>query len=265
MAETESSVLAFGRRDQQRVVLKVIKQPGDEWRSGAVLQAFDGKGTVRIFDYVDGALLLERVSPGTSLVSATLNGGDDEATEVLADVIGRMSPREVTSVVPTVEDWSQGFDRYDASANRPLPGRLVDQARTVYVQLCRSQSRRRLLHGDLHHGNVLLDAERGWLAIDPKGVVGEPEYEIGAALRNPIERPAWFLSPATITARLDRFADRLHLNRERMVRWAFAQAVLSAVWAVEDGLRVDGRHPWLELARTLHGLSSAQPNDESLR
>jgi streptomycin 6-kinase len=53
--------------------------------------------------------------------------------------------------------------------------------------LCSSQRYRRLLHGDLHHGNVLHDSERGWVAIDPKGVLGEPEYEIGVALRNPIE------------------------------------------------------------------------------
>jgi streptomycin 6-kinase len=81
MAETESSVLVFGRRDDQPVVVKVVKRVGDEWQSGAVLQAFEGNGVVRVFDYTDGALLLERLSPGNSLVSMALTGNDEQATE----------------------------------------------------------------------------------------------------------------------------------------------------------------------------------------
>jgi streptomycin 6-kinase len=159
-----------------------------------------------------------------------------------------MSPQECTAVVPTVEDRSRGFERYAASGNTQLPRTLVDEAHRVYAALCASQTRRRLLHGDLHHGNVLLDSERGWLAIDPKGVVGEPEYEVGAALRNPIEKPDVFLRLPTITARVEHFADRLRLDSERIVAWTFAQAVLSAVWAIEDGIPLGGDHPWIALA-----------------
>ena len=61
----------------------------------------------------------------------------------------------------------------------------VERAQRLYVGLCASQTSTRLLHGDLHHYNILRDGDRGWVAIDPKGVVGEVEYEIGAALRNP--------------------------------------------------------------------------------
>ena len=64
------------------------------------------------------------------------------------------------------------------------------------------------------------------VAIDPKGVVGEPEYEVGAALRNPYEYPALFTDPAPIERRVDRFTRKPHLNRDRILTWAFAQAVL---------------------------------------
>src|SRR5688572_1087931 len=66
IAETESSILAFGRREDQPVVLKVIRNRGDEWRAGEVLDAFEGKGVVRVLDYDEGAMLLERLSPGQS-------------------------------------------------------------------------------------------------------------------------------------------------------------------------------------------------------
>lgn len=59
-----------------------------------------------------------------------------------------------------------------------------------------------LLHGDLHHYNVRFDRDHGWNAIDPKGVVGEFEYEVGALLRNPIKQPEIFTDPATIERRI---------------------------------------------------------------
>lgn len=62
--ETESSILAFGRRDDRPVVLKVIRNRGDEWRCGEILEAFDGRGTVRVYEHVEGAILLERLIPG---------------------------------------------------------------------------------------------------------------------------------------------------------------------------------------------------------
>lgn len=250
--ETESSILAFGRRDDQPVVLKVIRQRGDEWRSGEILDAFEGKGVVRVYDYVAGAMLLERLRPGTPLVRIALNGGGDEqATGILAEVIGKMSPRSSGSTVPTVAQWAKGFERHIASGNAQVPARLLREAHRVYTQLCDSQSRVRLLHGDLHHYNVLFDADRGWLAIDPKGVVGEVEYEVGAALRNPVERSELFAEPSAIEQRVECFARALKLDATRILAWGFAQAVLSAIWAVEDGFAVEPTNPWIALANAI--------------
>jgi streptomycin 6-kinase len=233
IVETENSVLAFGHRDQQPVVVKVIERTGDESFSGAVLEAFDGRGVVRVLAYVDGAVLLERLKPGWSLFD--VDGIDDEeATEILAEVIGRMSPATPPDTAPTVEAWSDGFRRYAARGTEEIPPALIEAARRLYAELCDSQSSVRLLHGDLHHHNVLLDIQRGWLAIDPKGVVGELAYEVGAALRNPIERPAMFTAPETIERRVAHFAGVLGLRTERVLGWAFAQAILAAIWEVED-------------------------------
>jgi streptomycin 6-kinase len=249
--ETESSILVFGRRDDQPVVLKVIRNRADEWRSGEILDAFDGKGVVRVYDYVEGAMLLERLRPAKSLASLALNGGDDQATEILAEVIGKMSPRQPVSTAPTVQEWAKGFERHAVSGNAQIPKRLLVEAHRVYSELCGSQSRPRLLHGDLHHYNVLFDSDRGWLAIDPKGVVGELEFEVGAALRNPHERPELFAEPAAIEKRVERFARVLSLDATRTLAWGFAQAVLSAIWAAEDGLAVEPDHPWIALANAI--------------
>ena len=72
-----------------------------------------------------------------------------------------------------------------------------------------------LLHGDLQHYNVLFDNQRGWTAIDPKGVVGELEYELGALLRNPIELPDVFTNPERIKHRLEILTTALQLDYSR--------------------------------------------------
>lgn len=246
--ETESSFIGFGRRGSQPVVLKVLRRPGDEWRSGEILNAFGGRGVVQVYEHIEGAVLLERLRPGNSLVEMALNGRDDEATEILADVIQKMSPCRSVNQCATVQDWAKGFERYAASGDDQIPKNLVEEGHRIYSQLCDSQSQPRLLHGDLQHYNVLWDSDRGWLAIDPKGVVGEIEYEIGAALRNPCERPELFASQSTIERRLERFVSRLNLDFKRALAWGFAQAILSAIWDVEDGFAVDSRNPALMLA-----------------
>lgn len=111
-----------------------------------------------------------------------------------------------------------------------------------------------LLHGDLQHYNVLFDNARGWVAIDPKGVVGELEYEIGAILRNPVEQPEIFADPSVIKGRLETLTSHLHLDYSRALRWSFAQAVLSAIWSVEDGYHINPSAPSLILAHALQQL-----------
>lgn len=249
--ETESSSVSFVTRDNQSLVLKVIKQENDEWRAGEVLNAFAANGVARVFQHIGGAMLLERLQPANSLADLSLAGGDEEATGILASVIEKMSPTATPHDCPKVEDWGKGFERYLATGDERIPRRLVDAAQRVFAEMSASQSSPRLLHGDLHHYNVLFDSQRGWLAIDPKGVVGEVEYEIGAILRNPFERPELFLSRSTIERRIEQLTAKLKLNRERVLAWAFAQAVLSAIWGIEDGFEIDSSNPSLKLAQTL--------------
>jgi streptomycin 6-kinase len=246
--ETDSSWIAYGRRRELPVVLKAFKRPNDEWRSGEILAAFEGRGAVQVYEHVPGALLMERLSPGTALVELSLNGRDDEATEILADVIGRMSAREPTRSCPTVADWGRSFTA-DTAGNISVG--LVREAQEIFEELARSQVSPSLLHGDLHHYNVLFDRDRDWLAIDPKGVVGEIEYEFGAALRNPVERPDLFADARTVEKRLNVLAARLRIDAERVLRWTFAQAVLAALWKLEDGADLTPQDGFIRLAEEI--------------
>ena len=253
--ETQGSFLGFGICAETPVVLKVSKHPGDEWHSGEVLGAFGGAGTVRVLEFTGGAALLERLDPAKELVEIVRTGNDEEATQILCGVIGQMAHHEAPAHCPTLADWGRGFDRGPFDQ---IPFNLLREARELYMKLESSQNQTMLLHGDLQHYNVLFDSERGWVAIDPKGVVGELEYELGAIVRNPVESPEFYISSQVIERRLRMLTNALNLDYRRALQWSFAQAVLSAIWDIEDGFEVEGDHHSLQLAREIRSILVSQ-------
>jgi streptomycin 6-kinase len=247
---TETSVLVYGQRAGKPVVIKLAKRAGDEWRSGEIAAAFGGRGVVQVYEQVGGAALLEHVQPGEQLASLAAAGRDDEATDILATLLGRMSPGDAPTGCPTVDEWGAAFANYLGTGDERVPRALVEPAQRIYAELCVTQRNPALLHGDLQHYNVLRDDKRGWLAVDPKGVIGELEYELGAMLRNPRGQPSLY-TLAAVERRLERFGAALGLDIERARAWGFAQAVLSAIWLTEDGHELRADEPSLLLARAL--------------
>jgi streptomycin 6-kinase len=234
---TATGVVQFVRRGAEPLVLKLIAHD-DETDQPLALAAWSGCGAVRLVEHDGRVMLMERAVPGRPLRDLVLAGRDDEATGVICDVIERLGRAPACDLARfrTVEDWGLGFARVRTPALASgVEAELIDRAASLYRDLCASQGPRRLLHGDLQHYNILEDERRGWLAVDPKAVVGEAAYETGAALRNPIEAPELFADPAIIVRRASLMSERLGLDRDRLIAWCFAQAVLSALWAIEDG------------------------------
>ncbi len=203
------------------------------------LRLYDGRGCVRLLaaDAEWGALLLERLRPGTMLSAVA----DDERTTAIAAGVMRQlwRPAPPGHAFPTVARWAAGLERLRTrfeGGTGPLPRHLVERAEALFAELLPSMAEPVLLHGDLHHFNILAAGRQPWLAIDPKGVVGEPAYEVGALLRNPFPQLLQMARPGQILARrVDQLAAELGFDRERLLGWGLAQAVLSAWWSIEDG------------------------------
>ncbi|MCU1264326.1 MAG: aminoglycoside/hydroxyurea antibiotic resistance kinase [Acidobacteria bacterium] len=222
-----------------QIVLKIGIPENQELHTEiAALRLYDGKGMARLIDAQPekGVLLIERILPGVPLTSET---DDSVATEIAAEIMRSLClPAPINHSFPSTAKWFSGFGRLRekfAGGTGPLPESLVSRAEDLSTQLLESSSANVVLHGDLHHENILRSDRQRWLAIDPKGVVGEPCYEVGAFMRNPIEL---FGSPATAVAAVERrfkiLGEVLGFDRDRMAAWAFAQAVLSAWWCLED-------------------------------
>ena len=226
------------REDSAEVVLKVGVPNSELLTEIEALRRFDGQGIVQLLDADPelGILLLERLKPGAPLSKLA----DDElATSIAVQVMRQLwRPAPPEHPFPMVAKWAAGLERLRrrfGGGTGPLPGEWVETAENLFGELIGSMAEPVLLHGDLHHENILSAERQPWLALDPKGVVGEPAYEVGALLRNPI--PGLLAQPhpeRTLARRVDQLAEELGLERARLVGWGLAQAVLSAWWNVED-------------------------------
>ena len=227
------------RADGTPVVLK-IGAPNPELRTALeALRHFDGRGAVRLLDAdaERGALLLERAVPGTPL--STLDD-DHEATRIAATVMRRLwRPPPSGHAFPTVAQWAAGLQKYRerfAGTTGPLPTRLVSKAEALMADLLRSAAEPVLLHGDVHHFNIVSAGPARWVAIDPKGVVGERAYEVARFLHNPpgvLTRPD---AARLVRQRVDAMAEVLDLDPQRVLAWGFCKTLLSAWWGLEDGM-----------------------------
>lgn len=234
--------------DGTEAVLKAGVPDKEIQREAAALRAFDGRGSVRLLDADTdtGLLLLERLRPGAVLTTLAEEASDTEATRIAASVMrGLWRPAPPGHEFPTVGDWGQGFARLRARFGGgvgPLPRAWVEEAESLFAELLASSAPPVLLHGDLHHDNILSAERQPWLAIDPKGLVGEPAYEVGALLRNlwP-DRHMHQNTQRLLDRRARQLAEELELDLARVRGWAVAQAVLSAWWGIEDG---DGDSDW---------------------
>jgi streptomycin 6-kinase len=202
------------------------------------LAAFAGRGAIRLLraDLDRGALLLERVTPGWRLRDL-VPARDSEATSAAVGVMRRLHvPPPPGGTIPDLVGQARAFDDYvtvhgDAG---PLPLDLVVRAGGLMRELCAAATGRVVLHGDLHHDNILRATREPWLAIDPHGVVGDPGYELGALLYNPDPDNRDEALIALVPSRVEQLADELSMPPDRVVAWGFVKAVLSDVWSAED-------------------------------
>jgi len=252
------------RTDGTPVVLKAHAPTGEFAEETRTLRLFDGHGMVRLLaDSVeDEVVVLEYLRPGTSLreikddvqaisiAAAVMKRlwrpalkDDVQAISIAATVMKRLwQPAPKNHMLATTAGWGKGFlrlrQRYNGG-NGPFPQALLEEAETLFTELSASMAIPMLLHGDLHQDNILASERNGWIAIDPKGLVGEPAYETGAILRNFFPELLTMPDPQSVLARrIDQFAEELNVDRVRVRGWGLSQAVLAAWWSVEDSGQV---------------------------
>jgi streptomycin 6-kinase len=230
-----SLVVPVGQRDGSEAVLKLnFPEPESENEADA-LAFWDGRGAVRLLARDDDrrALLLERCRPGSSLWEVS---AEDEANEIAAGVLARLwrgeAPEDPFRRLETEAlRWADELPLRWEATGRPFERSLVDRAVGFLRDAVASPGEPTLVHQDLHGGNILRAQQDSWLAIDPKPLAGEREFDTASLLRDRRNELIGDLHPERrVRRRLDLLCERLGLERERMQGWGVAHAL---AWGYE--------------------------------
>lgn len=210
----------------------------DERRGYLPLEYWNGGGGARLLARSEHgeAMLIERATGQRSLAAIARSGtkGDDEATMILCDAIANLQkPRgpAPAGLIP-LDLWFK--DLFPAAARH---GGLLARAAAEASALLPRQQEIMPLHADLHHDNVLDFEERGWLAIDPKAVIGDRAFEYTILFCDPDladPEPPVAVAPGAFERRLEIVLAKSGLERQRLLRWIIAWCGLSASWFLED-------------------------------
>jgi len=227
--ETPSSLLLPVRHNGVPAMLKIAREK-EERRGAAVMAWWNGDGAATVLARHGDALLMERAAGPRSLAAMVADGKDDEASRILCEVtmhIHAERPGLPSELVPLTH-WFEAL----APAARTHGG-LLAKADAAAEALLADARDVVVLHGDIHHGNVLDGGERGWLAIDPKGLLGERTFDFVNILRNPDAAAA--LAPGRFQHQVEVLAGAAAVERQRLLDWTLAFAGLSAAWHLADG------------------------------
>lgn len=219
------------------VVLKLSFEKESLRKEKDVLKAFEERGGVRVLDYNEelGALLLEKVVPGKSLADI---GNDQKEVEQFCHVFHRLHQKQDSinsEGVPTLVEWFSALGRYrkNEGTTGVIPEEEMILVEQLLEELIQTTITPVLIHGDLHHGNILKNQGGGWKVIDPKGLFGDIHFETIQYLLNYIDRHA---DPDTVLERRIRWmSSYLNLNQIRITKWGIVRGVLEACWALENG------------------------------
>lgn len=231
LAQTMTSRIYIATQGNEKVILKLLSSSEvDEQRGAFALRYFDGHGAVKLLRYDDGAQLMEYAS-GNVLVTLVERGADESATHIIAQVIKQL--HSVSQDAPSdglvrLDSWFKALLEKAAGEKQAGIDSIYVRGASLAERLLGDQQEIRVLHGDIHHYNIRY-SPRGWLAFDPKGVVGERTYDCANTLCNPVmpelvHNETRLLNTATL------LADALALEVWRVLAFTYIYACLNASW-----------------------------------
>ena len=225
---TRSSSLLPVRQSGVPAMLKIALSE-EERRGGVLMSLWNGEGAARVLAKDGDAILLERAEDGRSLTELVRSGKDDEASCIICSIVAKLHAvknRPFGGLIPL----SQWFRELEPAVARH--GGILLKSAAAARDLLSTPRDVVALHGDIHHDNILDFGERGWLAIDPKGLLGERGFDYANIFCNPHEIAT---APGRLSRQASMVSEASGLERTRLLQWVLAYAGLSAAWFVNHG------------------------------
>lgn len=250
------TVLEVTRAGGEIDIVKILKPKvlEDSLRGADFMAWRDGVGCVRLIGRSDDLLLMEHAGKVT-LRDHLETHGDAEATRIAADVLMEYHrPSDIAppaSLMPLSRYFKSLFEKAETDRRDGITGPFIEAAEMAET-LIADQRDIKPLHGDLHHENIML-GPRGWLIIDPAGLIGDAALDVANMFSNPLDRFDLTRNEERIASMATVFAETLSRDVRTILRYAFAYGCLSAAWHEEDGNAKD-RDAELAVAAAVRGV-----------
>ncbi|WP_228397818.1 aminoglycoside phosphotransferase family protein [Limnobaculum xujianqingii] len=213
-----------------RLAMLKIPLSAEERRGSRLMIGWNGQGAAQVLKQDHDAILLEYLSGEQSLLEMAIGGQDDRATRIICQVTNRLHAQQIPSYsgLVSLPEWFKSL----SLAVKSQSG-IFSRAESIACRLFSQPQDTRILHGDIHHGNILDAGERGWLAIDPKGLSGERGFDFANIFCNP--RADIATNPQRFSRRLEIVSETANIECNRLLAWIISWSALSAAWFIEDG------------------------------
>lgn len=235
------------------VVLKI----GDP-SSGEILKEFNtlcqynGSKFCRVFnaDIENGVILEECVLPGNPL-------RDENSLEKRLSVFcplykGLHFAPTQAELYPTYTEWVNRITDYMSKRQDCKELYLhMKKARDIYLSLSTLYTQKVLLHGDLHHDNILLGKDGGYVIIDPKGVIGDPIFDVPRFILNEFGEEKDKLTYKKINYIICFLEKNLNIPDNIIRQCLYVKTLMAVCWCIEDGEEYAGFTKDIALAEAI--------------
>ncbi len=244
-----------GYQNDQPIILKIGMNSKALAKEASCLKAFANHATAKVIVDDGHMIIMQRAVPGGT-IKDYFPDNDSEATKILCACIKTLHKASM----PESHNFyhlSELFKTLDQKLD--IPDEILAKAKHLRDKLFSTTTKEVLLHGDLHHDNILNNgdsksrhsskSEDEWLVIDPKGFIGDPAFEPAACLCNPIPELLQENQPSEIIEnRIKICSAELGIDSRRIADWLYTKSVLCWAWSLEDNLDTSY---WLKFISTL--------------
>ena len=217
-----------------KVILKILININGFDNEILALKLFQGEHFCKLYEYSfeDNVYLMERIVPAHTLYeSASRNERIRTAGEIF---IGLHKTDLPDRTFPTYSEWFEAGKegtkkRKDCEELFPY----LESAEQMLTDICKKYSRNLLLHGDLHHENILKNVNGGYTVTDPKGVIGDPVFDLSRFILDEFRDDLTSEPKDVVIDFVQKLGDGVGIPCEILLRCLFIETV---IWLFREEL-----------------------------
>jgi streptomycin 6-kinase len=228
--ETPTSHVFKAHYKDRNVILKLLNSDGRKFeaKNPAYLNAAQNHGAIHILKHDQGAVLMPFLDGDTLKHQKPYN--DELATDFIGETLKQLHKAKIPNNVDfeTLEHRFSFMNDYTNTEKFPP---ILSRAKKLADYMVENFPQSTLLHGDMHHDNIIHDTQLGWRVIDPQPIIGDLAYDCANTFKNPLDMTAFTHNKDRLLKQADSLARILDIDPRRIINYAFIHGCLSSCWS----------------------------------